>query len=142
MSGVVHKTLFYRLSFADVLLIAVVLAGPVLALRSAIVRPAQAKTVYVYHDNRLLVTQSLARDTVILLSGFRPRASASRSVPSGLRVEVKAGRVRVAESDCPHQLCVRRGWISRAGQVVVCVPNRVLIEIRGTDAGGIDAETH
>lgn len=57
-----------------------------------------------------------------------------------MRLEVRDGRVRVAEADCPNRICVRTGWRSRAGEVIVCVPNRTVIRILGkdnNDVGGI-----
>jgi len=44
-------------------------------------------------------------------------------------VEVSDGRVRVLRADCPDQVCVRTGWIRYGGQSVVCLPNRVAVEI-------------
>jgi hypothetical protein len=52
-------------------------------------------------------------------------------------VEVRGGRVRIAESPCPHQICVRTGWIERAGSMVVCLPNRVVVRVEGKS--GVDA---
>lgn len=44
-------------------------------------------------------------------------------------IEVRGGRVRVAESTCPHRLCALLGWISRPGQAIVCVPGRAVIHV-------------
>ncbi len=46
-------------------------------------------------------------------------------------VQVAQGRVRVLRDPGPQQLCVRQGWISRAGEALVCLPNRVVVEIPG-----------
>ena len=40
-------------------------------------------------------------------------------------------------SDCKNQLCVEHSSISRTNQSIVCLPNRVVIEIKGGD--GYDA---
>ena len=39
--------------------------------------------------------------------------------------------VCVAESDCPTQDCVHTGTITRAGQSIVCLPARIVIELEG-----------
>lgn len=52
------------------------------------------------------------------------------------KVVVSGMTVRIADSDCPARICVRTGIISRAGQMVVCVPNRVAVRL---DGGGLDA---
>ena len=50
-------------------------------------------------------------------------------------VEVSAGRVRVADADCPDRLCVRQGWISRDGESIVCLPHKLVVAVRGGAAG-------
>jgi hypothetical protein len=32
-------------------------------------------------------------------------------------------------ANCPDRLCVKAGWISKPGQIAVCLPNRTLIKI-------------
>ncbi len=44
-------------------------------------------------------------------------------------LEVDGDRVRMVDSACPDKLCVRRGWVSRPGESIVCLPNRVVIEV-------------
>ena len=39
----------------------------------------------------------------------------------------------VAHSDCPDQICVRTGKISRAGQISVCIPFRAVLRIEATN---------
>jgi hypothetical protein len=99
-------------------------------LRHARTRPARTVAL-IYQTGRLVTTQPLDRDTTIILSDNAAR----------VRVEVSVGRVRVAESNCPNRLCVRTGWVSRAGRTIVCVPNRVLVLLQG-ETGGIDAESY
>lgn len=48
-----------------------------------------------------------------------------------LTLEASDGHLRVVESDCPNQDCVRTGAISRAGQSIVCLPGRVAVTIEG-----------
>ena len=37
----------------------------------------------------------------------------------------------VADADCPTQDCVHTGAISRAGQIIVCLPARIIIRLEG-----------
>lgn len=46
-------------------------------------------------------------------------------------VEIDGVRVRMLESDCRDQVCVETGWLTRAGQSAVCVPNRVVVRLTG-----------
>jgi len=43
-------------------------------------------------------------------------------------VEIRAGAVRMKSSPCPDHFCMHTGWISQPGRVIVCVPNRIIIE--------------
>lgn len=47
------------------------------------------------------------------------------------RIEVRQGRARVAADPGPRQICVRQGWISRAGEASLCLANEVSLEIGG-----------
>jgi len=45
--------------------------------------------------------------------------------------------IAVVESSCPDQICVQTGYINKAGQSIVCVPNQVILQLRlQEDAGG------
>ena len=44
---------------------------------------------------------------------------------------VEKGRIRVEEADCPDQICVDQGFISDGTVPIVCLPNRLVIEIAG-----------
>lgn len=34
-----------------------------------------------------------------------------------------------SETDCPDRECVKAGWITRPGQMLVCLPNRTLVKL-------------
>ncbi|HDP69450.1 MAG TPA: NusG domain II-containing protein [Actinobacteria bacterium] len=49
-------------------------------------------------------------------------------------IEVANGKVRMVSSPCPNHNCVARGWISAPGDMIVCVPNQVVVKIIGCEA--------
>ena len=51
-----------------------------------------------------------------------------------------SGRIRVESADCPDQVCVDQGWISDGTVPVVCLPNRLVIQIEG-GGDGLDSAT-
>lgn len=51
-------------------------------------------------------------------------------------IEVKGNRIRIKEADCGDQICVRRGWIDQSGETIVCLPHKLVIEIKSSDGGG------
>ncbi len=44
-------------------------------------------------------------------------------------IEVSGQRARIASDPSPKQYCVRQGWLEDAGDVALCLPNQVSIEI-------------
>ena len=52
-------------------------------------------------------------------------------------IEFDCGRVRVSHADCPDQVCVDTGWIEDGTVPIVCLPNRLVIEITG-EGDGLD----
>lgn len=51
---------------------------------------------------------------------------------------VEDGKVKMKEADCPDGLCVKQGAISKTGETIVCLPNRVVIEIEGGQENDLD----
>lgn len=51
--------------------------------------------------------------------------------PEGRRnvVVIENGQVSVTEADCPDQVCVRHGPTKEAGDPIVCLPNRLVVEV-------------
>jgi len=52
---------------------------------------------------------------------------------------IKDRHVWIKEAPCPHQICRGMGKISRTGQTLVCIPNKIFIVIEGQNAPDIDA---
>lgn len=50
-------------------------------------------------------------------------------------IEIGDERVRVIEADCPDKIDIKQGYISRIGETIICLPNRMIIEIKGTEKG-------
>ena len=64
----------------------------------------------------------------------------SRVVESGgytLTVTIKDGRVSVSDSSCSDRVCMNSGSISRGGEVIVCAPAAVTVEIL-SESEGVD----
>ncbi len=43
---------------------------------------------------------------------------------------VQPGRIRYLESDCPRKYCVSSGWLDKAGDFAVCIPNRTMVVLQ------------
>lgn len=52
-------------------------------------------------------------------------------------IEIGPKGARVLSAPCVHKICMRQGWLQRAGDVTACVPNGLVLRIAG--AAPIDA---
>ena len=74
---------------------------------------------------------SINRNLMIELSGFIDKSS----------IVIEGGSVWMQNSPCPHKLCKQAGKISRSGEMIICIPNRIVIQITGDRSSEIDAVT-
>jgi hypothetical protein len=46
-------------------------------------------------------------------------------------VAVEKRRVRVVSDPGVRQYCVRQGWLARPGEIAICAPNQVSVQVQG-----------
>ena len=46
-------------------------------------------------------------------------------------VEIVNGKVRILDADCRDKICIQDGSISKPGDILVCLPHKVVISIKG-----------
>jgi len=113
------RTLQY-LRFGDWLLITGVIALSILFI--PLLHPAaQGRVALVRVGDAIVEQLPLDRDRQLIVAGRLGETE----------IEVRGGRVRVVHSPGPYKLCLKRGWISRPGEILICLPNRVTVEIPG-----------
>lgn len=42
---------------------------------------------------------------------------------------IKDGNVCISNADCPDDLCVKQGTISKANESIICLPNKLVVRI-------------
>lgn len=47
-------------------------------------------------------------------------------------ISVENRKVRIASDPSPRQYCVRQGWLQQAGEIALCLPNQVSVELVGS----------
>ena len=47
------------------------------------------------------------------------------------KITIERRRVRVVSDPGIHQYCVRQGWLERTGEIAICAPNQVSVQIMG-----------
>lgn len=73
-----------------------------------------------------------AGDTVFATLSLAQKRTLDIPGPLGIsRIEIDNGRARVASDPGKHQYCVKQGWLTRTGQVAMCLPNQVSLELLG-----------
>lgn len=48
-------------------------------------------------------------------------------------IHIAQGKARFSKSPCHNQYCVHQGWLSRAGQAAICMPNQISLELVGEE---------
>ncbi|MCX7884965.1 MAG: NusG domain II-containing protein [Caloramator sp.] len=46
-------------------------------------------------------------------------------------IHISGGKINMADADCHDKICVKSGTIDKIGQTIVCLPHRIVIEIKG-----------
>ncbi|MDV4149520.1 NusG domain II-containing protein [Clostridium sp. AL.422] len=46
-------------------------------------------------------------------------------------IKIKDNEIGIIEADCPDKVCMNPEHIEKPGQSLVCLPNKVMIEIKG-----------
>ena len=53
-------------------------------------------------------------------------------------LEVRSDSIGMVSTDCPDKLCVHQGFIDRPGLPIVCLPNKLVIQLRQADSEAVD----
>ncbi|EOT40023.1 NusG domain II-containing protein [Enterococcus columbae] len=48
-------------------------------------------------------------------------------------IEIDHQQIRIKAASCLDQICVQRGWIRKPGETIVCLPHKLVIEIKASD---------
>lgn len=74
------------------------------------------ETVVVKQDNKVIAEYPLNIDREVKLQGNT--------------FIIKDKNVFMSHADCKNQICVETGKISKRGECIVCLPNKVILEIQ------------
>jgi len=48
-------------------------------------------------------------------------------------ITIEKRRARISSDPSPRQYCVRQGWLQQAGEIAICLPNEVSVELAGSE---------
>ena len=86
--------------------------------------------VNILRDGRVLYTLDLSEE--------KNRCFVVEYGSSSNTIEIRDGKIRVLEAECPDKTCVRSGWLTSSAMPIVCLPNHLVIEF-ASGQGEIDA---
>lgn len=105
----------------DFILIAVVLAAALISAAFVYMTHNKGDMAVINVDGNVISELSLSENTTITVEGYQGGSNV---------VSIIDGKAYVSEADCPDKICVKTGGISRAGEAIVCLPHRVVVEIK------------
>ncbi|SFP59535.1 hypothetical protein SAMN04487928_10492 [Butyrivibrio proteoclasticus] len=105
----------------DIILIIGLLAITAIIALGVRLTEKTGKTVVVSVDGVEKYTFTLDEDLEFKIEGYEGGTN---------YLVIKDGEACLTEASCPDLLCVHMGKISSQGQSIICLPNRVVVEIR------------
>ncbi|MDD4962338.1 MAG: NusG domain II-containing protein [Gallionella sp.] len=114
-------SLLRYIKLGDVLTLVFASAG-VVVLTLTFWNGALADKVVIRSGGKIFREVSLSQDQEIAVTG-----------PLGVSIIViQKRKVRIASDPSPRQYCVRQGWLQQAGEVALCLPNQISVELVGS----------
>ncbi len=101
-----------------IIIVGIFLLGLVLFMEYG--NKGQGNQVSITCNGNLYGTYELSEDQVIELD-------------TGNTLEVKNGIVNMIWADCPSQVCVETKPISEKGEMIVCLPHKVVVQVIGDE---------
>ncbi len=88
-------------------------------------------TAYVYHQKQLLAAYPLPTDEQVIHVAAKGELGLSE-------IEISKQGIRFLSSPCATHYCTLAGQKSYAGSVLACVPNHIMVLLRGSSAKSDD----
>ncbi len=105
----------YVISIALILFICVIW----LVLRALLHDDPSSLKVYVQIGDEVVYEAPLSGDVV-----YRAEVNDGYNV-----IKIQGGKVCVSEADCPNKVCVNTGYIDKKGDVIACIPHKLIVRI-------------
>ncbi|MGZ8256698.1 MAG: NusG domain II-containing protein [Gallionella sp.] len=106
----------------DALLILCALCG-VVFLSLKIWTGAAAERAVIRSGGKIFQQVSLNKDQQISVTGHLGVSI----------ISIANHQARISSDPSPRQYCVRQGWLKQAGEIALCLPNQVSVELVGRD---------
>ena len=91
------------------------------------------KKAYVYSHKELI-------DEYVLSDDYKTEFTVGDKSAGYNTVHIENGEIWIIEASCPDKNCMHQGKISNDGEIIVCLPNQLLIKIVEEDGGESDVD--
>lgn len=109
----------------------------VLVLVMMIFKTEQGNQVYVTVAEKT-TAYSLFDDQTIFISNNEEQDPTISACFLKNTIVIENGEVRMEQATCPDQVCVRHKPISKNGEMIICLPNKVYVEVKSDMNSEID----
>ena len=106
----------------DIILIGALFLSALLVFVGVLLFRTPGKKVLVSIDGVATVSFDLSQQKSYLIEGYNGGSN---------MLIIENGQAWVVDSTCPDHLCEKMGKISNVGESIICLPNRVTVEIIG-----------
>lgn len=118
-----QKNMNTKINKYDLILIVTLLLITLLSLIFIYKKDKKYKYAYVYYENKLVKKIDLNKDSNYTVKGYNGK----------VKLVVKNKKIKVSEEKSPKHLCSKRGYISHSYEQIICLPNKIVVEIKTVD---------
>lgn len=110
-------------------IIVLLLAVGIWLIQYGVIR-SEGSVIVVTQDGEQIGTYRLSEDNQIEFTDEQGRRNL---------LEIRDGKAKMCEADCPDRLCVKQKAISYKGESIICLPHRLVIEVTEGETNTVDA---
>lgn len=109
----------------DIILTAVCLFVALIAILLLHFCSAQGAVAVITADGERVGEYSLSKDVTVPITSENGTNT----------LVIKDGKAYVTDASCPDRLCEKMHAVSRSGESIVCLPNKVVVTVEGGEEG-------
>lgn len=103
----------------DVVLLVLLVVASIIAVVLLSVDATPGLAVKISVDGEIIETLRMNHDTEYIVDSTSGKNT----------IMIKNGVVSVSYADCPDKICVKHNPISKAGETIICLPHKLVVEI-------------
>ncbi|MPQ42999.1 NusG domain II-containing protein [Clostridium tarantellae] len=71
-------------------------------------------------NKKILLSEHIGKDEFVIESEYGIN-----------KILLKENEIAILQASCQDSVCINQGYISKPGENIICLPNKLMIEIRG-----------